>query len=180
MCDELALVPDLTLPLERALIVAARGRGPELGLMGAERGPAFLHLALEMIDLFFQEATDGLAVVDTFAWEARQATRRIPPVRARFAHLGPFTRYFIIQMVAQLLDVQTGDVALTTHDLWRRVVARLVPGRRQALTARLPDWPAGIRKRVEQAMSAASSARPRSVRRIASSRRVQRHRTRFS
>jgi hypothetical protein len=146
--------------------------------IGAARGSAFLHLALEMIDLFFQEATDGLAVVDTFAWEARQATRRIPPDRTRFARLGPFTRHCIIQMVAQLLlDEQTADAALTTQDLWRRVVARLAPGPRQALTARLPAWPAGIRQRAEQAMSAASSARPRSVRRTTSPRRFQRHRT---
>jgi hypothetical protein len=164
VCDEPAVVPDVTLRFERALIVAARGRAPELGWIGAERGSAFLHLALEMIDLFFQEATDGLAVVDSFAWEARQATRRMPPDRTRFAHLGPFTRHFIIQMVAQLLlDVQTTEAAITTEDLWRRVVARLAPHRRQALIARLPDWPAGIRQRTEQAVVAASSPRPRAV-----------------
>ena len=153
MFDDLVVVPDPTLRFQRALIVAARGRAPALGWIGAERGSAFLHLALEMIDLFFQEATDGLAVVDTFAWEARQATRRIPPDRTRFARLGPFTRHFIIQMVAQLLlDEQTADAALTTQDLWRRVVARLASGQRQALTARLPGWPAGIRQRAEEAI----------------------------
>ena len=103
MFDELVVVPDPTLRFERALIVAARGRAPALGWIGAERGSAFLHLALEMIDLFFQEATDGLAVVDTFAWEAREATRRTSQARGwmrRLKWLKPWSRGFSFLMSA--------------------------------------------------------------------------------
>jgi hypothetical protein len=118
--------------------MSARASAPELGLVGAERGSAFLHLALEAIDLFSEEATDGVAVLTRSRgrrdWR-RTGFRRIAP-----ASRTPFTRHLIIQMVAQLLfDVQTADAAITPQDLWRRVVARLAPCRRHPLIARLPD-----------------------------------------
>jgi hypothetical protein len=107
-----------------------------------------LHLALDLLDLLFQEATDGLAIFDTFAWDARLAPRRIPPDPTRFAHLGPFARHLGVEMVGQLLALDEAETAASLA-LWRRVLVRLRPSRRPAFIARLRGWPDDLRRRVE-------------------------------
>ena len=66
-------------------------------------GVRFLRLVLDLITFLFQEASDGLAIIDAFVWHARFATRRIPPDPSRFAHLSPFARHVVLDLIAQLV-----------------------------------------------------------------------------